>query len=156
MSESEDLRKAIKQKAVALLAIRERSRSGLEKKLAECFEEADADLIRSVLDELAERKYQSDSRFARVRIMTRASRYGDRRLRTELRREGIDDESIDEAFEEFKDTEIERAAALWERKFGYIAEDDKERAKQFRYLASRGFSFRTIEKVMRGKTEDDE
>lgn len=151
-----DRRSLILRKAVALLALRERSVKGLSAKLRESFDEAgDTELIESVLEELKSRNYQSDERFARTRIMVRGSRYGDRRIRDELRREGLDQESIDAAFEESGSSEVERAYLLWERKFGEVAADPREKARQFRYLASRGFSFRTIEKVMRGNPEED-
>ncbi len=57
--------------------------------------------------------------------------------------------------EEFEESEFERAKTLWERKFGEVPEDQKkERARQFRFLASRGFSFKTINQIIKGDGDD--
>ena len=155
LTQENDQRKAIMRKAVALLALRERSRAELVQKLSDFFSGTDSALIESVLDELESKKYLSDERFARVRLMLRSSRYGDRRLRDELRQSGISESSIDSAFEDLKETEYERAKVLWDRKFGEVAKDPKEKAKQFRFLASRGFSFRVINRILENQ-EDEE
>ncbi len=155
LTQENDQRKAIMRKAVALLALRERSRAELVQKLSDFFSDADSALIESVLDELESKKYLSDERFARVRLMLRSSRYGDRRLRDELRQSGISESSIDSAFEDLKETEYERAKALWDRKFGEITKDPKEKAKQFRFLASRGFSFRVINRILENQENEE-
>jgi regulatory protein len=38
---------------------------------------------------------------------------------------------------------------VWQRKFGSLPQDAKEKAKQMRFLQSRGFSMEVIFKVMR-------
>jgi len=155
-SDSEDREKKIKQKAVALLATRERSRYGLRTKLREVFNEnEDGDLIESVLDFLEEKKYLSDERYAKGRVAMRASRYGDSRLKFELKREHISEEDVQVALESLEETEYDRAFRIWERKFGETTRDPKERARQFRFLASRGFSFRTVQKIVNGESDED-
>lgn len=157
MIDSADRRKQIMFKAVAALAARERSRLGLFKKLCETFkEEGDKEIIRSILDELEERKYLSDERYARIHVLTKSSRYGDRKLQWELMRQGVDKETAEEAVRENEVSEYERAYALWSRKFGAPPEDHKERARQVRFLASRGFSFKTIEKILRCEVFEEE
>ena len=75
MFDPADRRKQILYKAVAALARRERSRLGLYKKLSETFnEEGDKELINSVLDELVNKKYLSDERYARIQVLTRSAR----------------------------------------------------------------------------------
>ncbi len=145
----------IKQKAVALLAIRECSRFILRQKLKERFdEEGDAELIEACLDELQERNYLSDSRFARASVISKASRAGDQKLKWELRQKGVSDEDIAEAMESLETSEYERAKALWDRKFGELPSDRKERDRQIRFLASRGFTFKTISQIFRGDLDD--
>ena len=53
--------------------------------------------------------------------------------------------------------ELQRAHAVWQNKFGAGAEtpDAAERARQMRFLLSRGFSGETIRRVLRGDFEDD-
>ena len=58
-------------------------------------------------------------------------------------------EAIAEALEPFKENEAERALALWRRRFSSPADTPKERAKQIRYLLARGFSFDTVQEVLR-------
>ena len=157
MSTSEDRRQQIKVRAIAALAARERSRLGLFRKLREKFsEEGDIDQINSVLDELQEKKYLSDERFARSQVLTKSQRYGDRKLRWELKRQGVDGETIDEVLSENEDSELDRAKVIWERRFGEPPSDQKERARQIRFLAYRGFSYRTIEKVIRGEIDEED
>ena len=156
MTDRSERTKQIKFKAVAFLAKRERSRLGLFKKLKEQFsEEGDAELINSVLDELEQNKYLSDERFARFRVLTRSSRYGDKRLSWELSRENVDPEVVKEVISANEVPEFDRAKAIWDRKFGELPDNPKEKARQIRFLASRGFSFKTIEKIMRGSADDD-
>ena len=55
------------------------------------------------------------------------------------------------------DDELQRARAVWQGKFGARAEtpDAAERARQMRFLMSRGFSGETIRRVLRGDFEDN-
>lgn len=157
MIDPTDRRKQIMFKAVAALAVRERSRLGLLRKLSEIFkEEGDKQIILAVLNELEEKKYLSDERYARIHVLTKSSRYGDRKLQWELMREGVDKETAQEAVRDNEVSEYDRAFALWKRKFGVPPEDHKERARQIRFLASRGFSFKTIEKILRCEVFEEE
>ena len=51
-------------------------------------------------------------------------------------------------------TEVERARDIWRKKFGAAPESPAERARQMRFLASRGFGGDTIRKVVSGADED--
>ena len=154
MFDPADRRKQILYKAVAALARRERSRLGLYKKLSETFN-GDKELVNSVLDELVSKKYLSDERYARIQVLTRSARYGDRKLFWNLQRDGVSREIAEEALKQNEESEYDRALVLWKRKFGEPPEDYKERAKQIRFLASRGFTFKTIEKVLKCELPDE-
>ncbi|WP_334157122.1 recombination regulator RecX [Oryzomicrobium sp.] len=143
--------RSLRERAVALLARREHSRSELARKLAphaESREELDR-----LLDELAARKLLSDDRYAEMRVTVRAGRYGNQRLRQELATAGVDDATIATALAQ-ADDESSRAKSVWQKKFGTPAADAAERAKQMRFLAQRGFSMEIIRRVVRGL--DDE
>ena len=106
MFDPADRRKQILYKAVAALARRERSRLGLYKKLSETFnEEGDKELINSVLDELVNKKYLSDERYARIQVLTRSARYGDRKLFWNLQRDGVSREIAEEALKQNEESE---------------------------------------------------
>ena len=66
----------------------------------------------------------------------------------------MEEDIVKEAMEPLE-SEAERARALWLRRFkGKTPEDFKEKTKQIRYLASRGFSFDVIQKVINTDIED--
>ena len=50
------------------------------------------------------------------------------------------------------DERYERAQALWARKFGEISSDQKERAKQYRFLVSKGFNPELVNRLISGRT----
>ena len=58
---------------------------------------------------------------------------------------------------QLRETELARARAVWQKKFGEIATTPEARAKQMRFLASRGFSRTVISKIVWGadKYSDD-
>ena len=57
-----------------------------------------------------------------------------------------DAEEVQEALQEAGD-EFERAWAVWSRRYGNPPEDYKEKTRQARFLAARGFGFDMIERV---------
>ena len=91
-----------------------------------------------------------------MRLHARAARFGNARLSHELRQQGVDDALVQAALAD-ADDELQRARAVWQGKFGARAEtpDAAERARQMRFLMSRGFSGETIRRVLRGDFEDD-
>ena len=55
-----------------------------------------------------------------------------------------------EAVAGLKDSELARAIEVWRRRFDAPATDQKERARQARFLMARGFSGAVVAKVLRG------
>ncbi|MDP1940194.1 MAG: RecX family transcriptional regulator [Gallionella sp.] len=51
---------------------------------------------------------------------------------------------------------MESARGVWQRKFGILPQDDKEKARQIRFLQTRGFGFDAIFKVLRHAEADQE
>lgn len=144
-------------RAVGFLARREYSRLELAKKLSRYLTEDQCpDEIDEVLDRLQARGYLSDERYARTRARVRGLRYGNRRIAMELRDQGVDSETVEATLESMEESELTRAQRLWERRFGEPAQDYKERGKQIRFLANRGFSMDTVMKVVKGEFEFDE
>ena len=134
-------------RALQLLTRRDYSRAELKSKLAphaESEEELDA-----VLDTLQNERLLSDARDAAQRVVARAGRYGNARLKQELRQKGVADDEIAAALPEGGD-ETERCRAVWLRKFGDLPQTPEERAKQMRFLQYRGFSSEAIRRTLRG------
>ncbi len=146
--------------AVSLLARREYSRAELERRLERYLREtADDDrpeaTIVSVLDQLERRNLLSDQRYAASRLRTRAERFGDARLRHDLREHGVPDAAASQAMAVMGGDELSRARALWQRRFGQLPANAAERARQGRFLQSRGFALDTIRRVLRGPAADE-
>jgi len=141
----------LRSRALGLLARREHSRAELQRKLAPHTE--DPQELTDLLDDLARRGWLSDARFAEALVHDKQAKFGVSRLAYELRERGVEESVIRDQLAELKDSELERAQQVWQSKFGVYPEDAKARAKQMRFLQSRGFSFEVIGKVMRGSID---
>ena len=69
----------------------------------------------------------------------------------------MNDTQLAEVRSRLKDTELQRAQAVWQKRFGQTApaSDPKDYARQVRFLAGRGFSHEVIRRVLKGIPEDD-
>ncbi|MFN3885232.1 MAG: recombination regulator RecX [Rhodocyclaceae bacterium] len=132
-------------RAVRLLARREHTRAELARKLAA---HGTAEEIAMVLNQLARAGLQSDARFAESYVRSQADRLGTARLRQTLRSKGVDAALIEAQVADLPD-ELERARAVWTRKFAALPADAKEWARQARFLQGRGFSAETIRKLLK-------
>jgi len=137
-------------RALQLLTRRDFCRAELLAKLAPHAESAEE--LESVLDTLQSERLLSDQRYAAQRVVARAGRYGNARLKQELRQKGVGDDDIASALPEAGD-ETERCRTIWGKKFGRPPESAEERAKQIRFLQYRGFSGDAIRRAMQGVDE---
>jgi regulatory protein len=144
---------SLKGRALRLLAAREHSRAELERRL-QSFETAPGELA-SALDELQAKGFINEARVVQSVVHRRAERLGTQRVRAELNAKGLPPELVAEAVDDLRATEESRAREVWRRKFGQPAGDPRERAKQTRFLAARGFSGEAIRRVVAGADEDD-
>lgn len=144
--------KSLAARALGHLARREHSRAELARKLAP-HAGSTAELDR-LLDELQAKRLLSDRRFADVLVRSRGERFGAARVKQELAARGVDPELVREAADRLARSELERATAVWRRKFGAVAADAAERLRQMRFLAQRGFAAEVIRRVVGGR--DDE
>jgi regulatory protein len=137
------------------LARREYSRAELRAKLLPHVQTEDDDEqlpsvdLDALLDDLTARGWLSDARATTQLVLAKRSRFGTQRITHQLRQRGIADELIEAALPALKETELDAAREVWQRKFGTAPQDAKEKAKQMRFLQSRGFSMEVIFKVMR-------
>lgn len=136
---------SLRSKALQYLARRDYARAELHQKLLVQTENPEE--IEALLDDFASRGWLSDTRFAEQWTQLRGVRYGAQRLKQELRMKGVADETIAGALEEIADSEETRARAVWQKKFGALPVSINERAKQVRFLASRGFSLEIAYKI---------
>lgn len=141
-------------RALAYLARREHSRAELARKLAP-HAESRAELERLLAD-LEAKNLLSERRFTEVLARSRGERYGAARVRQELRAHGVDDALVGEAVRGLVVTELQRARAVWLRKFDAPPADAAERARQMRFLAQRGFSGDVVRRVVGGRSADSD
>ncbi|MGB5600688.1 MAG: regulatory protein RecX [Thiothrix litoralis] len=126
--------------AVRLLAQREHSRYELAQKVRQrC--ECDQASLDQVLDKLQDMGYLDDARYAAAFIRSSISRgRGAQRISYELREHGVDNAIASQALAEADVDWHVLASEQREKKFGReIPADYKERARQSRFLAGRGF-----------------
>ena len=143
-------------RAVGLLARREHSRVELAKKLGRYLDrDDDAGQIDRVLDTLQAQDLLSDTRFASALVRQRAARYGDLRVLRDLRDRGVAPVEADAAMQTLRGTERARAHAVWARRFDALPTNADERARQGRYLQTRGFSMNAITQVLAGRGDSD-
>jgi regulatory protein len=154
---------SLQARALGWLAQREQSRSELRRKLLrvallpppavaddESAHEGGAEDIAAqvdqLLDQLQAKGLLSDERFVESRVRVRARGLGTRRIQVELARHGL--KLPAQPLQQLRDSELQRATQLWQRKFGATAQDGRERARQMRFLAGRGFSGEVIRLVL--------
>lgn len=138
---------SLKGRALRYLAAREHSRAELERKLKP-HEETPGQLAQ-VLDELQAKDFISETRVVASVIHRRAGRLGAARIKYELQSKGLGAETVREAIDSLKASELERAREVWRKKFNEPAADAAGHAKQMRFLAARGFSGDIICKVIK-------
>lgn len=143
---------SLKGRALRYLAQREHSRAELLTKLGPHVQEGED--LAAILDELEAKGFISAQRVVDSVIHTKAARYGARRVLQELRHKGVDALLIADARERLRSTELQRAREVWQRRFGAPPESPQERAKQMRFLASRGFGGDVVRQVLRGGDDD--
>ncbi|MFO1324971.1 MAG: regulatory protein RecX [Burkholderiales bacterium] len=143
--------------AVRWLARRDYSRAELTQRLRQRGV-ADVDIERA-LDELAAAGYLSDARYAQTVVAQRAGRYGKRAIAHTLRERGIPAAEAADALAPLAATdELADAQALWQQRFGAAPANDREKARQVRFLQSRGYGLSVALRVLRaaGARGDDE
>lgn len=138
----------LRERALRLLARREHSRAELVRKLGQAgFAQ---DKIEPLLDEFEEKKWLSDQRFAESYIADHRARAGSIKLAYDLRQRGVGEAVIEAVLSINRDSELECAREVWQKKFGSAPADSTEKARQIRFMQSRGFT----SEVIRCATQD--
>ena len=143
---------SLKGRALRYLAMREHSRAELANKLAAHVEEGDD--LDAMLSELESKGFICAERVVDSVIHTKAARFGARRVAQELRHKGVGADLIANAMDRLRSTELQRARDVWQRRFGTQPATPQARAKQMRFLASRGFGGDVVRQVLQGAQDD--
>ena len=144
---------AVRRAAMDLRARREHGRVELTRKLRK--RGAPQELIEAALQRLSEEGLLSEARYLESFVAYRArAGYGPQRIREELGQRGLERGDIDQALRESAIDWFESLRETWQRKFaGQLPMDARERAKQGRFLAYRGYSLDMIGRLLRGSDE---
>lgn len=134
--------------AMNFLAMREHSAKELKEKLGRKYA-AWPSLLDSVVQELIEQNLQSDERFATAFISMRQRQgKGSQLIRLELYERGINSELIASCLDEFDSEWQSLACSVRCKRFGVEhPKDQREKARQMRFLHARGFSGRHIQQA---------
>jgi len=138
---------SLRAQAIRLLARREYARSELEHRLIA--KGAPRNEVGFVLDELIAQGYLSDARYARAMATQKAGGYSRRSIAEALKAKGIARTDIERALAEAEADDEKALRALWQRRFGKPPTDEREKARQVRYLQARGFALSAIFKLLR-------
>lgn len=138
---------SLKARAVGYLSRREHSRAELSRKLAP-HAESPEELTR-LLDALERENWLSNDRFVDSLVHRRASRYGAARVMQEARTHQLDGEQLADLQDRLRATEVERARAVWQKRFGTPPASAEEKARQIRFMMARGFSSAVVSRLIR-------
>jgi regulatory protein len=150
------------------LSQREHSRAELERKLA--MHEIVPGELAQALDALQMRGFISEDRVLESVVHRRAGQWGVGRIQHELQAKGLSKDAVAGAVAELRQTELARAQAVWQKKFGNAAHgvqnahvsdpetalrvavkpSPAERFKQSQFLLRRGFSGEVVRQVVGG------
>ncbi len=134
--------------AVRWLARRDYSRAELATRLLR--RGVGREAVDRALDELVAAGYLSDARYAQAVVTQRAGRYGKRAIVQALKERGVAPAEVEQAMAPLRDrNEVDDARDLWQRRFGTPPADDREKARQVRYLQARGYPLSVALTVLR-------
>lgn len=141
-------------KAVRLLGFSQKTQKELIQRLSKDYS---AEICEKVIELLKNYGYINDEAYsaAFVNDSFKYKGWGSRRIKAELKNRGVSEETIAAAVERAELDEEARAYELLKKRLkGNTSPDYKERAKQYRYLAARGFSYDTINAAFYALTDN--
>lgn len=145
---------SLKARALRFLSMREHSQAELRKKLAPHVQ--DGDDLDGLFEWLAAKDFLNEERAAESIVNRQAARYGAARVQQTLRQKGVPDALVKASVAQLKTSELPRALEVWRRKFGSLPDTPQARAKQMRFMASRGFDGQVLNKIWQAARDGHE
>jgi regulatory protein len=137
----------LRQRALRALARRDHSRVELARKLRGGLETKDE--VEALLDEFEASGWLSDERFAGSAARQRGGRFSQHHIVEDLKSKGVESATAQSAVAALEQDDEATALALWRQRFGKPPADQKEKARQIRFLQSRGFSLSIAFRVLK-------
>lgn len=146
---------SLRSTATRMLARREYGRAELAERLIT--RGAPAAEVATLLDEFERLGYLSDARFAQALVAQKAGRFGRRAIVHALKQKQVAPEAAMAAMATLEGSdELAEATTLWRRRYGVPPSDERAKARQVRFLMSRGYSLSIALKVLKaGRAEGD-
>ena len=146
----------LKKRALYYLGKRDYSRVELGRKILTYSESLGIDKVdlELVLNELEEKDWLSDDRFSEQFVLSRKRKFGARKIAHELKLRGVNKSIIGRVLRDIKDDEFLLAKKIWEKKFNQIPITIDEKAKQIRFMQSRGIEVTIIHQILSGKSPE--
>ena len=107
-----------------------------------------------VLDELENKDWLSDNRFSEQFVLSKKRKFGALKIAHELKLRGVNKSIINRVLRDIKDDEFLLAKTIWEKKFNQIPITIDEKAKQIRFMQSRGIDVSIIHQILSGKSPE--
>ena len=151
-------RKLLRQARADLAGARTRTSVSTPGDAGEVHEEAVVEQVDGVLDWLESNGYLSTERFVESRVNARVGRFGNLRIRQELKQHLL--ALPGELAQTLGASEADRARTVRAKRFAEPPRDAAEAARQARFLIGRGFSSDAVRAALRGASaptsdEDD-
>jgi len=137
---------SLKGRALRLLSNREHSKLELANKLKQHAQSEEE--LSQVLEWLQVKGFINEQRVLESVVYRRAPKLGYARVARELQEKGLAASAVALAVKELKQTEAERAKTVWLKKFKRPALTVADKAKQMRFLMSRGFAPSTVIQIV--------
>jgi len=143
-----------KEAAIQLLSRRDHGEYEMYQKLS--LKGYEDNVIQEAINFCLDNNYLDDLRYAKSQVRQHVYKgHGERRIRQELNQKRVSESVIEKAMEEEPQDWFELAKSAAEKKFkGIKAKDQKEYAKQVRFLQYRGYSFEQISYALSSESED--
>ena len=135
-------------RALAMIARRDFSQGEFSAKLITAgFEKAE---VAQAVEWCLAEGFLNETRYVEGAARRLSVKFGASRVAHALRGKGVTAGAIADVLPGLKENELEQARAIWLRKFREPPIDANTKAKQIRFLQSRGFTFATIKLVISG------
>jgi regulatory protein len=140
---------SLKSRALRMLVRREHSREELRRKLERLAVEGES--VEVILDDLTQRGWLSDARFAEQAIRARSRRFGPLKVAQQLRSRGVADETISAGFRAAGEEGTADIGRVWGSRFHEPPVDERERGRHVRFLQGRGFALDNIFRFLKSQ-----
>lgn len=142
---------SLRGRALNILARQEISRAELAHKLKPYVEEGDD--LAALLDELAQRHWQSDARFAEIYVHSKSRQHGNMRLKQALKQKGVDEQLIEDFLPDTAQ-QISNASSILRKKYHHPPADMRQKYKYMQFLAYRGYNMDIIHQALKAAWEE--